>query len=59
VYACKTWVSILRVDHTFRVFEKKMLTEIFGPKREQLTRERRELCNEDPYNLGHELKELR
>jgi hypothetical protein len=51
VYACKTWVSILRVDRRFRVSEKRMLTEIFGPNREEVTRERRELCNEDPYDL--------
>jgi hypothetical protein len=51
MYAYKTWISILRVDHIFRVLENRMMTEIFEPKRAEVTRERRKLCNEDPHNI--------
>jgi hypothetical protein len=33
------------------VFENRMLRRIFGPKRDEVTRERRNLRNEEFYNL--------
>jgi hypothetical protein len=35
LYGCKTWSITLREEHRLRVFEKRMLRRIFGPKREE------------------------
>jgi hypothetical protein len=37
LYGCKTWSLTLRKEHTLRVFEKKVLRRIFGPKRDEVT----------------------
>jgi hypothetical protein len=37
LYECETWSLTLREDHRLRVFEKKMLRRIFGPKRDEVT----------------------
>ena len=37
----------LREEHRLRVFENRMLRRIFGPKRDEVTRERRKLHNEE------------
>jgi hypothetical protein len=35
LYRCKTWSLTLREEHRLRVFEKRVLRRIFGPKREE------------------------
>jgi hypothetical protein len=34
VYGCETWSLALREEHRLRVFEKRVLSEIFGPERD-------------------------
>jgi hypothetical protein len=41
----------LREEHILRVFENKVLRRIFGPKRDEVTGEWRELHNEELHNL--------
>jgi hypothetical protein len=41
LYGCETWFLTLREEHRLRVFENKVLRRIFGPKRDEETRERR------------------
>jgi len=45
-------VVTLREERRLRVFENRVWKGIFGPKRDEVTREWRKLCNEelsDPY----------
>jgi len=37
----------LREEHRLRVFENRVLRRIFGPKRDEVTRECRKLKNEE------------
>jgi hypothetical protein len=37
LYGCETWCVTLREEHRLRVFEKRVLTEMFGPKRDEAT----------------------
>jgi hypothetical protein len=41
----------LREQHRLRVFEKRMLRKIFGPKKDEVTGEWRTLCNEELRDL--------
>jgi hypothetical protein len=41
----------LREEHRLRVFENRVLREIFGPKRDEVTREWRKLHNEELNDL--------
>jgi hypothetical protein len=41
----------LREEHRLRVFEKRVLRRIFGPKRDELTGGWRKLHNEELLNL--------
>jgi hypothetical protein len=36
LYGCETWSLTLREEHRLRVFEKRVLRGIFGPKRDEL-----------------------
>jgi hypothetical protein len=40
---CETWSLALRVEHRLSVFEKRVLRRILGPKRDEVTWERRKL----------------
>jgi hypothetical protein len=51
LYGCETWSLILREEHRLRVFENRVLRRIFGPKRDQVTGERRKLHNEELRDL--------
>jgi hypothetical protein len=51
LYGCETWSLKLREEHRPRVFEKRVLTRIFGPKRDKVTGERRKLPNGELHNL--------
>jgi uncharacterized membrane protein len=44
-------VVTLREEHRLRVFEKKVLRRIFGPKRDKVTVEWRKLHNEELNDL--------
>ena len=47
MYGCETWSFTLREERTRSVFENKLLRRIFGPKRDEVTREWRKLHNEE------------
>ena len=47
---CETWSFTLREEHRLRVFENRVL-RIFGPKRDEVTREWRQLHNEELNDL--------
>jgi hypothetical protein len=42
---------MLREEHRLRVFEKRVLRRIFGPKRDEVTGSWRNLQNEELYGL--------
>jgi hypothetical protein len=39
LYGCETWSLILREVRGQRVFEKRVLRRVFGPKRDEVTGE--------------------
>ena len=41
LYGCETWSLTLREERRLRVFENRVLRRIFGPKRDEVTGERR------------------
>jgi len=43
LYGCETWSLTLREERRLRVFENRVLSRIFGPKRDEVTREWRKL----------------
>ena len=47
LYGCETWSHIFRVERRLRVFEKRVLRRIFGPRRDEVTGEWRKLRNEE------------
>jgi hypothetical protein len=47
LYGCGTWSLTLKEERRLRVFENRVLRRIFGPKRDEVTRERRKLHNEE------------
>jgi hypothetical protein len=51
LYGCETWSLTLREEHRLKVFENKLLRRIFGPKRDEATREWRKLHNEELRDL--------
>jgi hypothetical protein len=51
LYGCETWSLTLREEHRLRVFEKRVLRKIFGPKRDEVTGEWRKLRNEELRDL--------
>jgi hypothetical protein len=51
VYGCETFSLTLREEYRLRVFEKRMLWRIFGPKRDEVPGGWRKLHNEEFYNL--------
>jgi hypothetical protein len=51
LYGCETWSQTLREEHRLRVFEKRVLRRIFGPKRDKVTGEWRKLHNEELRDL--------
>jgi hypothetical protein len=48
---CETWSLTLREERRLRVFENRVLRSVFGPKRNDLTREWRKLQNEELHDL--------
>jgi hypothetical protein len=51
LYGCETWSLILREEHKLTIFENRVLRRIFGPKRDEVTGDRRTLHNEELHNL--------
>jgi hypothetical protein len=51
LYGCETWSLTLREEHTLRMFEKRVLKRIFGPKRDEVMGEWRKLHNGELHNL--------
>jgi len=50
-YGCETWSLIVREERRLRVFENRVLRRIFGPKRDEITEERRKLYEEELRDL--------
>jgi len=51
LYRCETWSLTLREECRLRVLENRVLRRIFGPKRDEVTRELRKLCDEELNDL--------
>jgi hypothetical protein len=51
LYGCENWSLILREEHRLRVFENRVLSRIFGPKRDEVKGEWRKLHNEELNDL--------
>jgi hypothetical protein len=51
LYGCETWSLTLMEKHRLRVFENKVLSRIFGPKRDEVTGGWRKLHNEELHDL--------
>jgi hypothetical protein len=51
LYGCETWSLTLREEHRLRVFENRVLSRIFGPKRDEVTGEWRKLHSEELHIL--------
>jgi len=51
LYGCETWSLTLREERRLRVFEKRVLRRIFGPERNEVTEEWRQLHNEELNDL--------
>jgi hypothetical protein len=51
LYGCETWSLTLIEENRLGVFENRVLRRIFGPKRDEVTREWRKLHIEELHNL--------
>jgi hypothetical protein len=51
LYGYETWSLTVREEHRLSVFENRVLRRIFGPKRDEVTREWRKLHNEELHLL--------
>ena len=51
LYECETWSVTLREGHRLRVFENRVLREIFGVKRDEVTGEWRKRRNIELHGL--------
>jgi hypothetical protein len=51
LYGCQTWSLTLREEHRPRVFQNRVLREIFRPKRDEVRGEWRKLHNEELSDL--------
>jgi len=51
LHGCGTWSLTLREERRLRVYENMVLRRIFGPKRDEVTRQWRKLHNEEVNDL--------
>jgi hypothetical protein len=51
MYECETWSLTLTEEHRLRLFENRILSIIFGSKREEVAGGWRKLHNEELHNL--------
>ena len=58
LYGCEAWSLALREECRLRVFENRILRQIFGPKRDE-NGESRRLHNEEPHTMPHPPKIVR
>jgi hypothetical protein len=49
LYGCETWSYTLREERRLRVFENRVLSRIFGPKKDKVAEEWRRLHKEELY----------
>jgi len=59
LYGCETWSLTLREEKKLRVFKKKVLRRIFGPRRDEVTADWRRLHNEELNDLYSSLNIVR
>jgi len=59
LYGFGTWSLALRDERRLSVFENRLLRRIFGPKRDEVTGERRKRHNEEIYELHSAPRTLR
>jgi len=52
LYGCETWSVIPKEERTLKVFENRVMREVFGSKRDEVTGEWRRLHNEELYDLN-------
>jgi len=58
LYGCETWSLALREERKLRVFAKRVLRKIFGPRRDEVTGEWRRLHNEELNDLYWGMEEI-
>jgi len=51
LYGCETWSLTLKEERRLRVFENRVLSTVFGPKRDEVTGQWRKLYNEELLDL--------
>jgi hypothetical protein len=51
LYGCEPWSLTLREEHRLKVFDNRVLRKIFGPKKDEVTGDWRELHNEKLHDL--------
>jgi len=51
LHGCESWSLILREERRLRVFENRLLRRIFGPRKYEVTGERRKLHSEELNDL--------
>ena len=51
LYGCETWSLTLSEEYRMRVFQNRVLREIFGPERDEVTGEWRKLRSEELNDL--------
>jgi len=51
LYGCETWSLTLREERRLRVFENRVLRKVFGPNKDEVTREWRKPHNEELNDL--------
>jgi hypothetical protein len=51
LYGCETWSLTLSEEYKLRTFENRVLRSVFGPKRFEVARGWRKLCNEELHDL--------
>ena len=51
MYGCETWSLTLREERRLRLFENRVLSRVFGPKRDEVTGEWRKYLNEELRDL--------
>jgi hypothetical protein len=51
LYGCETLSLTLREEHRLRVFDNRVLRRIFGPKKDEVIGDWRNLFNEELHNL--------
>ena len=51
LYGCESWSLTMMEQRRLRVFENRVLRRLFGPKRDETTREWKKLLNEELNDL--------